>query len=119
MSQVFNTLGLDVAVIAGGSLRPDVKVLSSANPVGFGYDCAAGVADLPIPLKGGFGFADKDGKPMVCGGKSASRTYNRQCYVYEKANNTWIEGPTILRKRSKSAAVGLPDGSTWVIGGLK
>ncbi len=100
-------------------MRTDVKVVSKEDPSASGYDCSAGVADLPVPLKGGFGLADKDGKPMVCGGKTERRTYNRQCYVYEMTNDTWVEGPRTIRKLSRSAVVGLPDGSTWVIGGTK
>ncbi len=107
-----------MAVVAGGSLRTDVKVLSYKNLLEEGYDCSAGVADLPVSIKGGFGLNDKDGRPMVCGGKSAG-TYNRQCYVYEKSNNTWFEGPKSLRKRCKGASVVLPNGSTWLIGGMK
>ncbi len=108
-----------MALVAGGEKRKDVS-LRYGSITSEEYKCA-GVADLPRVIKGGIGFKGREGRPMVCGGVGGGKRSqaSKTCFVYQKANNSWVEGPSLIEARAGADAVTMVDGNTWIFGGRR
>ena len=76
-----------------------------------GTKTCSNLAKYPINfLFGGGGLLEDT--PVICGGKS----YNKECYSYDMASNTWqLHGNLVTGRRSFGAAVF--KGALWVTGG--
>ena len=84
----------------------DVEVLSNpSSPIV--------IPDYPMTAYDAFGLLDQNRRPVVCGGYGPDP---RKCYTYDGA--TWVDtGLRTQRDRRRASAVGLADGTYWIIGG--
>merc|ERR1711971_574965 len=71
--------------------------------------------DYPIAIRSATG-AIVDGHPIICGGESEGVNVHSECYLHNKATNSWTFLTNMSTKRKDSASVAVK-GKLLVLGG--